>query len=183
MVKLQTICRTEKEHQRETKNDIFKVFRSTNPQLHPFQKAREYQRALTSVKLEKIFAQPFLGCLVGSSDFINVFAKAPDNLTKFLSGSYDGEIRLWDISIRKSIFSINAHEKCIKGLTFSNSGSVILSSGDDKTINLYELEKCMEQANEGQHITPRNKYISKQLLSNIDHKRNQSQFATAGQAV
>lgn len=38
MVKLKTIARSEKEFVRETKQDLNKVFRNSNPILHPFQK-------------------------------------------------------------------------------------------------------------------------------------------------
>lgn len=38
MPKVKTISRTEKDFERETKNDIMKVYRSTNKLLHPFQK-------------------------------------------------------------------------------------------------------------------------------------------------
>ena len=36
MVKLKTICRTDKDYTRETKQDIFKLNKNTNPGLHPF---------------------------------------------------------------------------------------------------------------------------------------------------
>jgi WD40 repeat protein len=51
-----------------------------------------------------------------------VISKCPNNLAKFLSGSYDGEIIAWDIPERKKIFSINAHKSAIKGLSFSSDG-------------------------------------------------------------
>ena len=38
MVKLKTICRSEKEFSRETKQDLFKVYKNPNPQIHPLQK-------------------------------------------------------------------------------------------------------------------------------------------------
>lgn len=38
MVKIKTIARSEKEFVRETKQDLNKVFRNSNPILHPFQK-------------------------------------------------------------------------------------------------------------------------------------------------
>ena len=43
--------------------------------LHPFQKAREYKRALNSAKLEKVFAKPFLDSMGQHSDGITVMAK------------------------------------------------------------------------------------------------------------
>lgn len=59
--------------------------------------------------MDKIFAKPFVGCLVGHSDSISVMAKCPNNLVKIVSGSFDGEIKAWDISNRSNLFSINAH--------------------------------------------------------------------------
>lgn len=51
MVKINTICRSDKEFSRETKNDIQKVTRNPNPTLHPLSKPREYQRALVATKI------------------------------------------------------------------------------------------------------------------------------------
>lgn len=56
MVKINTICRSSTDYERETKYDINKVHRNINPNMHQFQKAREYQRALVSTKMDKIFA-------------------------------------------------------------------------------------------------------------------------------
>lgn len=38
MVKINTICRSEKDYSRETKNDIMKVQRNPNPNLHVMSK-------------------------------------------------------------------------------------------------------------------------------------------------
>lgn len=92
MVKVKTICRSEKEYNRETKFDLNKIHKNTDPNLHPLMKPREYQRALVATKIDKIFAQPFLGCMNGHSDGVSVLAKHNQYLTNCLSGSYDGEI-------------------------------------------------------------------------------------------
>lgn len=104
MQKLKTICRSDVDLERETKFDIQKVFRNCNPAIHKFQKAREYQRAVISTKMEKIFAKPFTGALTGHSDSISVLAKCPNNLIKLLSGAFDGEVAGWDLSLRKRLF-------------------------------------------------------------------------------
>lgn len=72
-------------------------------------KPREYQRALVATKMDKIFAQPFLGAMNGHSDGISVMAKSAAHLTHVLSGSMDGEIIFWELSERKKVLSINAH--------------------------------------------------------------------------
>ena len=92
MVKVKAIARSEKEYTRETKHDINQVHKNTDPNLHPLMKPREYQRALVATKMDKIFAQPFLGAMNGHSDGISVMAKSSAHLTHMLSGSMDGEI-------------------------------------------------------------------------------------------
>lgn len=42
MVKVKTISRSEKEFLPETKHDINKVYKNTDPNLHPLLKPREY---------------------------------------------------------------------------------------------------------------------------------------------
>jgi DDB1- and CUL4-associated factor 13 len=86
------------------------VFRNpTKSTLHPFQKAREYQRALNAAKLEKIFAKPFLQAMDDHSDGVMVMAKNRYSLVDMISGSADGEIIYWNMAERKSMFTVNAH--------------------------------------------------------------------------
>jgi len=61
-----------------------------DPNLHPFEKAREYTRALNATKLERLFSKPFLGALTGHIDGVYSLAKHPTHLTSILSGSADG---------------------------------------------------------------------------------------------
>ena len=72
MVKIKAICRDSNDYKRKTNTEIEKIYRNTNPKLHPFQKAREYIRALNSVKLDKIFSKPFLFSLSQPTDCIKV---------------------------------------------------------------------------------------------------------------
>ena len=68
------------------------VPRNYDPALHPFEAPREYTQALNAVKLERVFAKPFIGSLDGHSDGIHCLAKHPNSLSLMLSGSYDGEV-------------------------------------------------------------------------------------------
>lgn len=72
--------------------------------------------------MDKIFAKPFVGTMLGHSDAISTLSKCPSSLTKILSGSFDGEIRCWDVTNRSTLFSVNLHENAVKGITFSNDG-------------------------------------------------------------
>jgi WD repeat and SOF domain-containing protein 1 len=60
-MKIKTLSRCEETFTRECKGDVVKVFRNLDPALHPFDKAREYTRALQATKLDKLFAKPFIG--------------------------------------------------------------------------------------------------------------------------
>lgn len=59
--------------------------------MHPFERAREYSRALNATKMERMFAKPFVGDLGrGHVDGVYVMSKDPERLDVFASGSGDG---------------------------------------------------------------------------------------------
>lgn len=66
--------------------------------MHPFEKAREYVRALNAVKLDRVFAKPFVAALSGHADGVYSMAKNPKSLVSVVSGSGDGVIKTWDLS-------------------------------------------------------------------------------------
>jgi len=101
---------------------------------------------LVATKIDKIFAKPFIGNLSGHTDGISCMSKSPIVLTNYISGSFDGEFRFWDLSTRKTVFSIDAHPMVVKGLTFSYNGHYFFSCGDDNRINMYSVQNRLEQA-------------------------------------
>ena len=52
------------------------------------------------MKLEKVFAKPFLGSLDGHRDGITCVSKHPGKLSSIASAAADGELRLWDLANR-----------------------------------------------------------------------------------
>ncbi len=50
-MKVKMLKRNPEDHLRETKHDIRKVHRDFSAELHPFEAAREYQKAVNAVKL------------------------------------------------------------------------------------------------------------------------------------
>jgi WD repeat and SOF domain-containing protein 1 len=137
MVKVKAICRDENDYKRKTNTEIEKVYRNTNPNLHPLNKAREYVRALNAVKLEKVFAKPFLFSLNEHTDGIKCLAKNRTNLSEIISGSSDGHVILRNTPEKKSLFNINTSHNFVKGLCYSNTGEDFLSCGDDNAIYLW----------------------------------------------
>ena len=66
------------------------MHRNLDPVLHPFEKAREYVRALNATKLERVFAKPYVASLSGHRDGVYCMAKHLKNLSLLGSGSADG---------------------------------------------------------------------------------------------
>lgn len=48
----------------------------------------------------------------------------------------------------------------------------MLSSGNDKIINLYDYAKIIENKKNASEIEPMSKYLSKVPLNNLDHSWN-----------
>ena len=67
--------------------------KNLDPVQHPFQKAREYTRALNAAKIDKIYAQPFIGALTGHKDGIFAISRHPTSLSTVFSGACDGGIQ------------------------------------------------------------------------------------------
>lgn len=99
-MKVKVISRSEQDFTKERTEDVQKVYRNLDPALHPFEKAHEYTRALNAAKLDKVFAKPLIGALDGHADSVSCMAKNSRRLNCLLSGSMDGDIRLWDLAYR-----------------------------------------------------------------------------------
>jgi WD repeat and SOF domain-containing protein 1 len=89
-MRIKVIYRKEQDYTRERPTDLQKVHRNIDPKLHPFERSREYVRALNAVKLNRVFAKPFVGALSGHMDGVYCLARHPTSLTLLGSGSADG---------------------------------------------------------------------------------------------
>lgn len=200
MVKIKAICRDSNDYTRKTNTEIEKVYRNTNPKLHPFQRAREYVRALNSVKLDKIFAKPFLFSLNQPTDCVKAMAKNRKSLTDFVSGGFDGQIIVWNLPEKTPLFNIKSKHNMIKGVCYSNTGEDVLSCGDDNSISIYSKPSLYEQKENfllikpnsilenpidsfPKEYQPASLYHTEGFLENIDHSYNEKKFATSGQVV
>ncbi|EKX50159.1 hypothetical protein GUITHDRAFT_135342 [Guillardia theta CCMP2712] len=178
-MKVKVISRNESDYTRERKSDIVKVFHNPDPALHPFERAREYKRALNAVKLDKVFAKPFARSLSGHRDAISCFARSKQRLVDVASGSCDGELRLWDLSTGNSRWSTIAHTGFVRGVTFSRDGENLWSCGDDKLVKMwgrdYESEVGEERA-----VEPELTLMGQHAFLGIDHHWKESLIATCG---
>ena len=171
-MKIKTISRSE-DFSRASSLDIYKVQKNLDPDLHPFERAREYTLALNATKLSRLFAKPFLYSLSGHVDGIYSMAKHPQQLTTIASGSGDGEIKLWSLSSQSCSWSQKAHKGFVHGITFSSKTGHFVSVGDDKCIKLWDPSQ----------MDPVTTWVSRFALTGVDHHRYESKFATSSNQV
>ena len=154
------------------------MHRNRNPALHPFERAREYTKAIVATKLDKIFAKPFIGALDGHTDGVYIMSNVRTKNAPFISGACDGEIKIWDLTRRKCVWSTTAHTGFVRGIAPDVQGSTIFTCGDDKLIKQWALEPDLQSP-----IQPLKTILSPSSLTSIDHHWVDNQFATSGESV
>lgn len=120
---IKMISRRPRDFMRETKHDIYKVFKNYDPKLHPLAIEREYQRALNATKLERVFAKPFIGNMSGHGDIVNTLMKHQAKLSIMASGAYDGQVKIWNLATRKCLRTIQAHNSMVRAMCISRLNS------------------------------------------------------------
>jgi WD repeat and SOF domain-containing protein 1 len=170
------------------------VARNYDPKLHPFESAREYQRAVNAVKLDNIFARPFIGSLEGHSDVVQCMMKHPTSLSTLVSASADGEIRIWNIATRKCIRSFRAHDGVVRALCAPRSGEYFFSLDGNANIKQWKLNPFSSSiASSGQEdedaddsgdlLEPVNTMIGSSLTMAMDHHYSKPLLLTGGETV
>uniref|UniRef100_A0A3Q2T3Z3 DDB1- and CUL4-associated factor 13 n=1 Tax=Fundulus heteroclitus TaxID=8078 RepID=A0A3Q2T3Z3_FUNHE len=178
-MKVKVLSRNPDDYVRETKYDIQRVPRNYDPSLHPFELSREYTRALNATKLERVFAKPFLSSLDGHRDGVNCLAKHTRSLSTLLSGSCDGVVKVWNLTKRECVRTLQAHEGFVRGMVVRYCGSSFFTIGDDKTIKQWN----MEAPGYGEEEEPLNTILGKTVFTGLDHHQKKGVFATCGQQV
>jgi len=196
MVKVKVISRSVEENVREIPSQLSKVHRSIDPLQHPFEKGREYVRALNATKWQKVFGKPFVASLDGHRDGVFTLAKHPTSLSLLLSGSCDGEVRLWNLAFKTTLYSVVAHSGFVRGLTVCPDGKRFISCGDDKTVKLWKIPNRVSNSEnivgkeerwpplissdrDDGNNEPLSVWLGKNAFTSIDHMRSSNFFATA----
>jgi DDB1- and CUL4-associated factor 13 len=177
--KIKTISRSSDSFVAVKSGETQRLPRNLDPELHPFERAREYTRALNATKMERMFAKPFIGQLGdGHIDGVYSIAKNLHSLSSLATGSGDGVIKLWDMSNRSEIFSAQAHDGIVTGLTMTPQGK-LLSCANDKTVKLWNIDS----SNRGSNNEPLKTYLGNGGFKGIDHHYSENRFVTAGDNV
>lgn len=99
----------------------------------------QYKRTLNAVKLEKMFAKPFLWAMDQHTDGLTASAVSPTSNVVYLSGAADGEVRVWDLAHRSCVWRAAAHDGFVRSLTVAPSGAAFFSCGDDGCVKQWAL--------------------------------------------
>uniref|UniRef100_G3NM76 DDB1- and CUL4-associated factor 13 n=1 Tax=Gasterosteus aculeatus aculeatus TaxID=481459 RepID=G3NM76_GASAC len=175
-MKVKVLSRNPDDYVRETKLDIQRVPRNYDPTLHPFEVSREYTRALNATKLERLFAKPFVTSLDGHRDGVNCMAKHTKTLSTLLSGSCDGEVKVWNLTKRECVRTLQAHEGFVRGMVVRFCGSSFFTIFWD--LVLWLLWPAQHDPGQGGITGP-----LESVFTGLDHHQKDAVFATCGQQV
>ncbi|KFH40316.1 hypothetical protein ACRE_090240 [Hapsidospora chrysogenum ATCC 11550] len=175
-MKIKAITRSVSEHQ-PPGSDASKQPRNLDPALHPFERAREYQRALNAVKLERMHAAPFIGQMGrGHVDGVYSIAKDPNSLERFASGSGDGVVKVWDLADKDEIWHSTAHENIVKGMEWTRDQK-LLTCAADKTVKLFDPYNTPSDS------APISSWLGSNAFTSVSHHRSKNAFAAASSVV
>ena len=151
--------------------------RNLDPSQHPFERAREYTRALNATKLERMFAQPFVGQLGrGHVDGVYALAKDPKALDRFASASGDGVVKVWDLPSREEVWQTQAHEHLVKGICWTKDQK-LLSCGSDKTVKLFDPYNSTTKS------PPTATWLGANAFTSITRHRTEPTFAVSSSSI
>ncbi|RFU29098.1 hypothetical protein B7463_g7240, partial [Scytalidium lignicola] len=175
-MKIKALTRSSEAYQ-AAGSDVATQPRNLDPALHPFERAREYTKALNATKLERMFAAPFVAQLGrGHVDGVYKIAKDPLNLQNFCSSSGDGVVKVWDLVSRSEKWQTTAHENVIKGTCWTRDQKV-LTCAADRTVKLFD------PYNTPSGSAPIATWLGSGAFTSVSHHRNKSSFAASSSVV
>jgi WD repeat and SOF domain-containing protein 1 len=190
-MKIKLLSRREEDHARGSAREQHRQRKNADPALHPFERAREYTRAVRAVKLERMFAKPFLGAMDDHGDTVTCCSTSPSSLSAFVSGGADGEVIVWDLPSRAKLWSVFAHAGSARGVSVAADGGGFFSVGADRCVKLWRLAARAALAGEvggsggggGGGVAPVRVWDARAGLCGVDgHVLDAARFATCGGA-
>ncbi|KAE8445164.1 hypothetical protein EG329_013660 [Mollisiaceae sp. DMI_Dod_QoI] len=158
-------------------SDVQKTARNLDPALHPFERAREYTRALNATKMERMFAAPFIADFGrGHVDGIYKMAKNPNSLKDFASGSGDGVVKVWNLTTRDEIWNTSAHENIVKGIVWTPDQK-LLTCASDRSIKIFD------PYNTPSGSAPAATFLGTNAFTSLSHHRTKASFAASSSVI
>lgn len=176
--KVKVLSRNPDHHLRETKNDLHKAPRNYDPDLHPLEAVREYKLALNAVKLERVFAKPFVGSLT-HSEGVTAICRHPSKLSNVYTGTVEGQVKLWNLPHKKCEWTVQGHSGQVWAIISAPDGQSFFSVGNDKTVKRWSLEA----ATDGKDDLPVDTWLCDTIVTGITHHRFRNEFITCGERV
>ncbi|WWD20645.1 hypothetical protein CI109_105121 [Kwoniella shandongensis] len=120
-MKIKVISRSLDDHLSSSSSAQHPLQRNLAPHLHPFSKPREYTRAVTAAKMDRMFAKPFVDALGGHQDGVYVLGKDPRRAAVVAGGGGDGEVIVHSLALRRPLLKIpNAHKGMVGGICWTS---------------------------------------------------------------
>ncbi|KAM3455315.1 hypothetical protein NHJ6243_008572 [Beauveria neobassiana] len=158
-------------------SDASKQSRNLDSALHPFERAREYKRAVNAIKLERMHASPFVAQLGrGHVDGVYSIAKDPNSLERFASGSGDGVVKVWDLPSREEAWHTTAHDNIVKGMAWTRDQK-LLTCGSDRTVKLFDPYHTPSES------APISSWMGTGAFTSLSHHRARAAFAAASSEI
>lgn len=133
--------------------------------------------------MDRMFAKPFIAALT-HDDGITCLARNPRRLNCLLSGSADGDVRLWDVAAKRCLRRMVGHTGAVRGISVTPDGEAAVSASTDCTVKLWKVPFApFDGAPVQEDASPVLEFSGRNAFLGIDHHWQRLQFATAGASV
>lgn len=134
-------------------------------------------RALNAVKLERMFAAPFIAQLGnGHSDGVYNIVSDPNSLQRFASSAGDGSLKVWDLTSREQVWQVNHAHENIPRICWTRDQK-LLSCGTDRKIHLFSPYQTENNS------APLSTWLGTNAFTSISHHRSKNSFAASSNVV
>eukprot|EP00201_Polytomella_parva_P011923 CAMPEP_0175058486 /NCGR_PEP_ID=MMETSP0052_2-20121109/11873_1 /TAXON_ID=51329 ORGANISM="Polytomella parva, Strain SAG 63-3" /NCGR_SAMPLE_ID=MMETSP0052_2 /ASSEMBLY_ACC=CAM_ASM_000194 /LENGTH=426 /DNA_ID=CAMNT_0016323869 /DNA_START=29 /DNA_END=1309 /DNA_ORIENTATION=- len=159
-MKIKLINRNEEDYTKERSQDVKKVFKNYDPKLKPF-----------------LAAMPH-------TDGVTALARSPTVTNSLVTGTADGEVRIWDIAQKRTLRKLVGHSGAIKGISYAPDGETCVTCSTDCTVKLWKVPYAPFEAGVVQaDAYPVYEFQAKSALRSINHHWNSYTFATGSNVV
>lgn len=124
-MKIEAIYHSKNDRQKEKKGDPAVKKYAKDSVYHPFMIEREYVRALSATKLDRMFAKPFVGALTHHGEGISMLIKDHEQ-PFFATASYDNQVTLWDM-LKKCKIRNEKFEEPISAVALDGNQNIYVS--------------------------------------------------------